>query len=345
MLRRRHGPAAHGTETRTHVVIEDRTTPTSAQFDLPGSPSIPDVGSLDGPLERSGFHPGLTIGVGLVAGFLLFQVLSLLIALALIVASGGLGDPTQLDVATLIDRFAREFLVANTLGQVLGLGLFAWILARLHTHRPAAFLRLRVTSPGFAVLAVLGLLLLVPVVQWLGAWSDSLPWPEWIRSFEATQLDLIEKVLTKNLGLAFTLFTMALTPAICEELFFRGYIQRQADRVFRSWVGVVIFSGVIFGLYHIRPTQAVPLSLLGMYLAWVTWRSGSLVPAILVHFANNGLAVVLGAVVSSRPDLSPADIENMAVPAYITVPAVLLFAGLAWLMHTRFRGPGPTQTS
>jgi len=95
----------------------------------------------------------------------------------------------------------------------------------------------------------------------------------------------------------------------------------------------------------VRPTQALPLSLLGMYLAWVTWRSGSLVPAILVHFANNGLAVVLGAVVSSRPDLSPADVENMAVPAYIAIPAALLFAGLAWLMHTRFRGPESTRSS
>ena len=326
------------------MTLQDTTTPDVRQDELPGPLSIPDVGPLDGRLERSGFHPGLTIGVGLIAGFLLFQVLSLLVALGLIVASGGLGDPSQLDVAALIDRFAREFLVANTIGQILGLGLFAWILARLHTRRPGAFLRLRASSPAFAVLAVVGLLLLVPVVQWLGAWSDSLPWPEWIRSFEATQLDLIEKVLTKNLGLSFTLLTMALTPAICEELFFRGYIQRQADRVFGSWVGVVIFSGVIFGLYHIRPTQALPLSLLGMYLAWVTWRSGSLLPAILVHFANNGLAVVLGAVVSSRPDLSPADLENMAIPAYIVVPAALLFAALAWLMHTRFRGPGSTQT-
>jgi len=345
MLRRRHGPVAPGTETRTHVALDDMTTPSAAQFDLPGYRSIPDVGPLDGRLERSGFHPGLTIGVGLVSGFLLFQVLSLLVALGLIVASGGLGDPMQLDVAALIDRFASEFLVANTIGQILGLGLFAWVLARLHTRRPAAFLRLRPTSPGFAALAVVGLVLLVPVVQWVGTWSDSLPWPEWIRAFEATQLDLIEKVLTKNLGLSFTLFTMALTPAICEELFFRGYIQRQADRVFGSWVAVVIFSGVIFGLYHVRPTQALPLSLLGMYLAWVTWRSGSLVPAMLVHFANNGLAVVLGAVVSSRPDLSPADVENMAVPAYIAIPAALLFAGLAWLMHTRFRGPESTRSS
>jgi hypothetical protein len=300
-------------------------------------PSLPDVGPLDGPAERAGFAPGLTVGLGLVAGFLLFQLLSLAVALGLIVLAGGLGDPAEMDIGALIDRFASEFLIANTVGQVLGLGVFAWFLARLHTRRAGRFLRVRASDARFAALTVVGLLLLVPVVQWLGTWSDSWPWPEWVRSFEATQLDLIEKVLTQNLGFAFTLFTMAVTPAVCEELFFRGYIQRQAERMFGGWIGAVVFSGVVFGLYHVRPTQALPLSLLGVYLAYVTWRSGSLVPAILVHFANNGLAVVLGAIVSARPDMQAADLERLAIPVYIVLPAAILFAGLAWVLHTRFR--------
>lgn len=329
------GPAAIRAPAACNVNQGPTTTPSAAPARAFGQ--LPDVGLLDGPAERAGFRPGLTIVIGLLAGFLLFQGLSLLVALGLILWSGGISDPASLDVAALIDRFAREFLVANTVGQVLGLGLFAWLLARLHTRRPGAFLRLRSGNASFTALSVVGLLLLVPVVQWLGTWSDTLPWPESVRAFEEVQLDLIQKVLTQNLGLGFTLFTMAVTPAICEELFFRGYIQRQAERVFRGWIGAVLFSGIIFGLYHVRLTQALPLSVLGVYLAYVTWRSGSLVPALLIHFANNGLAVVLGAVISARTELQPADIENLQVPAYIVVPAAVLFVAVAWVLHTRFR--------
>lgn len=333
MLRRRHPSRS---QSRILTVIQDQPIH-SAQARPEGRlPSVADIGVLDGPIERSGFSPGLTVGISLIAGFLLFQLLSLVVAVLLIMLSGGLGDPSQLDVGMLIDRFAREFLIANTVGQLLGLGLFSWVLARLHTRSAASFLRLRGANWGFALLSLVGLFLLVPVVQWLGTWSDSWSWPEWIRAFEATQLDLIEKVLTRNLGLVFTLVTMAATPAICEELFFRGYVQRQAERFFGGWVGAVVFSGIVFGLYHIRPTQALPLSVLGVYLAYLTWRSGSIVPAVLVHFANNGLAVLLGAYVSAQPDLSPGDIENLSVPLYVTLPAAVLFAGLAWVLHTRF---------
>jgi len=97
----------------------------------------------------------------------------------------------------------------------------------------------------------------------------------------------------------------------------------------------VLFSGIVFGLYHLRLTQAIPLSLLGIYLAYVTWRSGSLVPAVLLHLLNNAMAVVAGSVAQADAATGEPDLTSIEVPFYILVPAVLVFAGILVALQRR----------
>ena len=96
-------------------------------------------------------------------------------------------------------------------------------------------------------------------------------------------------------------------------------------------LGGILFSGLIFGLYHLRPTQAVPLGILGIYLAYLTWRSGSIIPAIIVHFANNAFAVALGRFASLEEGRA-MDIESFEMPLYIVLPAavILVVATIAY---------------
>lgn len=108
---------------------------------------------------------------------------------------------------------------------------------------------------------------------------------------------------------------------------FRGYVQRQAERGL-GIVGGVLFSGIVFGLYHLRLSQAIPLCVLGIYLAWLVWRTGSLWPAIIVHFANNAFAVAIGAYIARDPDLEMADLEQFEVPWYFLVLGLVLFGAV-----------------
>jgi CAAX protease family protein len=308
--------------------------PSSAGADNPsGTASIRFP--LDGWLERNHFTPAVTILVGLVIGFAAFQGISLLVFLGSVMASGDLASLTQLDPGDLVETYARELLIGNTVGQFLGLALLAWFLARLHTARPAEMLRLRKSELGVTALSLLGWVALFPVVQWTGVTMEALPWPEGIREFEQLQIDLIERVLDTDLGFFFTLIAMAVTPAICEEMFFRGYIQRQSERLFRTWLPAVVFTGVVFGLYHLRLTQAVPLSMLGVYMAYVVWRSDSLIPGMLVHLANNGFAVALGAYIAGNDAVSLQDIESMEIPGYIVLISAAIFVLVLRAMHQR----------
>ncbi len=295
---------------------------------------------LDGWLERNQFGPGITIIAGLILGFLAFQGISMVVLLIMIAAGDGFQSLVGMDPSTLVETYASEFLVANTIGQFLGLLGFGWLLARMHTSAPGRFLRVRGTSPRLVGLSLIGLVALFPLVQWVGALTEGLPWPDFIREFEQVQMDLLEQVLATNLGFFFTLFTMAVTPAICEELFFRGYIQRQSERLFKTWLPAVLFTGIIFGLYHMRLTQAVPLSMLGVYMAYVVWVSGSLVPGILVHLLNNGFAVGLGAYIAASETLSLQDIESMEIPPLVIILSAAAFALIVRIMHTQAPAPG-----
>ena len=285
---------------------------------------------LTGRLEKAGFPPWMTLMIGLVLAFVLFQGISLVVTIVLLAANDVSLSDLTIDLEAVLERNAGEIMIANTVGQVFGLLIPALLFARLHSRNGAGFLRLRSADVRLVVLSIVGLVALVPVVQWIGGVFDSLPWPEFIREFEQAQMDLIERILLQDFTVMFALSMMALTPAVCEEILFRGYIQRQAERSM-GVLGGILFSGLIFGLYHLRPTQAVPLGILGIYLAYLTWRSGSIIPAIIVHFANNAFAVALGRFASIEEGRT-MDIESFEMPLYIVLPAavILVVATIAY---------------
>ena len=84
---------------------------------------------------------------------------------------------------------------------------------------------------------------------------------------------------------------IGLTPAICEELLFRGYVQTRLTRTAGPAVGVLLASA-LFALFHLDPVHIVAVFPLGLYLGFVTWRSGSLLPAMMGHFVNNAISVI-----------------------------------------------------
>ena len=94
-------------------------------------------------------------------------------------------------------------------------------------------------------------------------------------------------------SLASVLLVFAVIPGICEELLFRGFLMGGLRRKLRA-LPLVLLVGLVFGLYHVTGGgEKIPIvSLLGMLLAFVCLRADSIVPAMFVHMANNGLALL-----------------------------------------------------
>ena len=74
-----------------------------------------------------------------------------------------------------------------------------------------------------------------------------------------------------------------------EEVFFRGFVHNALRNRLGMW-GAILFSSVIFGLYHVVPLQIVGAFLLGLPLAWAYEKTGSLWLIICMHALNNLLA-------------------------------------------------------
>jgi len=320
-------------------MIEDYPSERTQVPYIPGGPDRPPV-PLDRVLERQKFAPLFTAIAVLFFAFLLFQVvISPIVIIVGLLAQGLAPDEMMEALGTLMEERINLVLVANTIGQIFGLALPTLLIARLHSSRWADFLHLRPTSAYAFGLAFVGLVALTPVVQFLGSVNQHLPLPDFLQELEQAQIDLIDRVLLQGGAVWLTLLMLAVTPAICEELLFRGYVQRQAERSL-GIVGGILFSGIIFGLYHLRLTQVLPLATLGLYLAFLTWSTGSLYPAMLVHFANNAFAIILSSYVSSSPEYDPADLEQFEVPWYYIVVGIAVFIPVAMRLARLNLEPG-----
>ncbi len=84
---------------------------------------------------------------------------------------------------------------------------------------------------------------------------------------------------------------IGLTPAICEELLFRGYVQTRLTRTAGAAMGILL-SSVLFAAFHMDFVHSVAVFPLGLFLGFVAWRSGSIFPAMLGHFLNNVTSVI-----------------------------------------------------
>ncbi|MGA1821341.1 MAG: lysostaphin resistance A-like protein [Thermoplasmatota archaeon] len=94
------------------------------------------------------------------------------------------------------------------------------------------------------------------------------------------------------LDMIFLFIGLVLIAPLVEEIFFRGTLYAVIDRNLGVYPAILITS-VVFSIMHFDPVQALPLFLLGILMGWLRSRSDSIIPSLVVHSANNLLALVL----------------------------------------------------
>lgn len=84
---------------------------------------------------------------------------------------------------------------------------------------------------------------------------------------------------------------VGVTPGICEELFFRGFVFSGLRRI-GPWKAILV-AALMFGLAHSSIYRLLPTAFLGVLFGLAVWRTGSIVPAIVAHAVNNGLMATI----------------------------------------------------
>lgn len=131
-------------------------------------------------------------------------------------------------------------------------------------------------------------------------------------------------------ALAFAATTILAAP-VCEEIMFRGYVQRAYEH--RSvWTGIVV-GGLIFALYHLRFQGVFALVPAALALGFVAWRTGSLIPAMLLHAIYNTIATVILIFTSFLPFRLSSALILVVVGLNVVLAPVSLAA--LWLLYKR----------
>ena len=160
-----------------------------------------------------------------------------------------------------------------------------WLIKRWHTKHVTQYVRYRKSSMMEILLAVAATVCFFPLNE---ALSNLV-----IRILNVPQrfLNIGQKVFTASSGSEFVwlIFVVAVTPAICEEFFFRGYAQRTLERTM-GWKSILV-TGVVFGLYHMQPLSLITLIGMGFLFGYLYYRSKSLFTSMSAHFTNNFLAI------------------------------------------------------
>lgn len=125
-----------------------------------------------------------------------------------------------------------------------------------------------------------------------------------------------------------TVTTVLIAP-VCEELMFRGYIQ-QAHEAPRPWLGILV-GGVLFSAYHLRFQGFLGLVPVALALGFIAWRTGAIIPAIVVHAGFNAIATLLLVSTSFLPARAVGAIGGMLLClGALATPLSVLALWLLW---------------
>ena len=250
--------------------------------------------ALRGKMENSHVIAKIMVWLGLI--FVMFSLTVLVIAL--ITQGNPLSDINTLKWIQLLQTITL-FLLPSL------------ILAYLCAKAPWNWLQLDNKVNWKVLLWAIGIMLVaLPAINLMSHWNQQMVLPtwlsgveEWMKSKEAEAEWLTKQFMsvTTISGLLVNLLLMAVLPAVSEEITFRGVLQRLltapnglsplASRLsphLAIWITAIIFSAV-----HMQFYGFVPRMLMGALFGYMFVWTGSLWVPMLMHFVNNGMAVLL----------------------------------------------------
>lgn len=149
----------------------------------------------------------------------------------------------------------------------------------------------------------------------MGFWSDGIV--SLLPKMPEALADVLKGLTSGNIWsnfLAVSIFAPLFEEWLCRGMVLRGLLAGSSMKPF--WA--IVISAVFFALIHFNPWQAVPAFLLGCLFGYVYYRTGSLKLTMLMHFANNTFALIIGHIDSLKEAEGWMDImpkESYAVTA------------------------------
>jgi sodium transport system permease protein len=153
------------------------------------------------------------------------------------------------------------------------------------------------------------------------------------------------KDLTRTESLGLLLLVVAVVPALCEELAFRGFILSGLRHLGHTKRAIAL-SSLFFALAHTIFQQSLLAFIMGLVIGYLAVQTGSLLPGVLFHMTHNALGLLSG-------QLKPELLERARALAWLVRdsavrdaagegpiyrwPVIAIGAGMAFVILLWFR--------
>ncbi len=197
---------------------------------------------------------------------------------------------------------------------------------------------------AFMMLAVSITFVVLPFLGIVTDWNKSITLPKGWESLELGMRALEDKAAEMTKLIVYTnstselllvIFTVAVLPAIGEELVFRGILQNGLIKAFGNIHVAVFVSAALFSFIHFQFFGFFPRMLLGIVLGYLYITSGNILVSMLMHFTNNAMAVIaLNLHAKGQLGIDPdssKDLPVISIYISIILSSVLMF--LCWRMY------------
>ena len=254
---------------------------------------------------------------------------------------------TGLTLTLRLAGVQADLLVLQAASQLVCFGLTAVVFAWMFYGQPMRYLRFGAEGRmGWRLLgAFLLLLCLLPFSDWTTQLNDGWHLPqryaaleEQLRSMGEQSEALVEVFLLRDGAgaLVANLLVLALVPALCEEMLFRGVLQQVLCRAIRNPHVAIWLTAALFSLFHGEVFAFLPRFVLGLALGYVFYYGRSIWYGVLLHFANNATVVVLYRA-AAHGWIAREAVESFNSPWPLALLSLLLSVALLYLFFVRHR--------
>lgn len=176
-----------------------------------------------------------------------------------------------------------EFLTKTTINSawIMAIYMLAAELYVIHKCRKKFHLRVRLEKIQqmpktiiFLLVFLVGLFQFIPMT----ALENFMDFPDYL---EQDFVDLAHNPIG--------ILVLCIIAPIAEEYLIRGLMMRKMLKWNISPWYAIIGSSIMFGLIHLNPAQIPGPIILGIVMAWMCYRTKSLIPGIIIHITNNTL--------------------------------------------------------
>lgn len=284
------------------------------------------------PPQRPGLSP---YAFGWIATFAILTSYTVGSGVVALMLTGG--EPGQSGLELDSDALIPAILIGQVLFMLVPALMFAWA-------HPLGFRRsLRVFRPApiAYVYATLGILATIVLsTTWLILQEVYLVPDGWLEFYHTVmeRAEWVQDLLHVGMNvpaLLLVLLAGAVAPAVSEEMFFRGIVQRSFESRLKPSVAILT-AAAIFGLVHLQPTNLIPLFGIGCFLGFIAWSSQSVWPAVLAHFVHNATEILIlnaGDSVPLEPTGRPTADDLLLILPVAAVAGIVM----VWIVRVMLR--------